>query len=124
MKKNDLLKYENCVAFVHWGIRGAKRNDHNKDTDGVPLDYLKPFRRVFSGHYHYRSKLENVQYIGSPLQQNFAEMGQDQGVLIYDSEKETVKLTPAEIEKRLPHMAGFLEQLKVAYLQFSDLDEM
>ncbi len=39
-------------------------------------------------------------------------------------EKETTKLSPAEIEKRLPHMAGFLEQLKVAYLQFSDLDDL
>ena len=39
-------------------------------------------------------------------------------------EKETAKLPPAEIEKRLPHMAGFLEQLKVAYLQFSDLDDL
>jgi hypothetical protein len=39
-------------------------------------------------------------------------------------EKETAKLPPAEIEKRLPHMAGFLEQLKIAYLQFSDLDDL
>ena len=39
-------------------------------------------------------------------------------------EKETAKLTPAEIEKRLPHMAGFLDQLKIAYLQFSDLDDL
>ena len=37
-------------------------------------------------------------------------------------EKKTANLPPEEIEKRLPHMAGFLEQLKIAYLQFSDLD--
>ena len=37
-------------------------------------------------------------------------------------EKETLKLSEAEIEKRLPHMATFLERLKVAYLQFSDVD--
>ena len=39
-------------------------------------------------------------------------------------EKETAKLTPSEIEKRLPHISGFLEQLKIAYLQFSDLDDL
>jgi hypothetical protein len=37
-------------------------------------------------------------------------------------EKETLKLTPAEIEERIPHMARFLDRLKVAYLEFSDVD--
>ena len=74
-------------AFVHWGIRGAKRNDWNTDKDGIPIEWLKDFRNVFSGHYHYRSKLQNVQYIGSPFQQNFGEMGQEKGVLVYDNEK-------------------------------------
>ena len=37
-------------------------------------------------------------------------------------EKETLKLTPAEIEERIPHMARFLDRLKVAYLEFTDVD--
>jgi DNA repair exonuclease SbcCD nuclease subunit len=74
-------------AIVHWGICGAMRNDRNKDTDGVPVEWLKGFRNVFSGHYHYRNKFENVQYIGSPLQQNFGEMGQEKGIIVYDQEK-------------------------------------
>jgi len=37
-------------------------------------------------------------------------------------EKETLKLTPPEIEQRLPHLAALLERLKVAYLEFSDVD--
>lgn len=37
-------------------------------------------------------------------------------------EKETLKLTDEEIEKRVPHMAKFLDKLKTAYLQFSDVD--
>ena len=35
-------------AIVHWGIRGAKRNDKNTDTDGVPVEWLKKFKQVFS----------------------------------------------------------------------------
>jgi hypothetical protein len=37
-------------------------------------------------------------------------------------EKETLNLSDDEIRKRLPHMAGFLDQLKDAYLEFSDVD--
>jgi hypothetical protein len=37
-------------------------------------------------------------------------------------EKETLKLSDEEIEKRIPHMASFLDRLKTAYLKFSDID--
>ena len=37
-------------------------------------------------------------------------------------EKETLKLSDDEIRERIPHMAGFLDQLKDAYLEFSDVD--
>ncbi len=94
--KKDLIKYKGYDAFVHWGIQGAKRNDWNVDCDGVPIDYLKGFRRVFSGHYHYRNKFENVQYIGSPLQQDFGEMGQDKGVIIYDNTKNETQFCEIE----------------------------
>lgn len=73
-------------AIIHWGVQGAMRNDSNKDSDGVPLEWLNVFRNVFSGHYHYRNALGNLQYIGSAYQQNYGEMGQDKGILIYNSE--------------------------------------
>ena len=37
-------------------------------------------------------------------------------------EKETLKLSDDEIDKRIPHMSTFLEQLKQAYETFSDVD--
>jgi len=87
---------KDIVLFVHWGIRGAKRNDHNTDADGVPAEWLKDYKRVFSGHYHYRNQFENIQYIGSPFQQNFSEMNQDKGVLIYDAETDEVRFIEIE----------------------------
>ena len=88
--------YEGKIAFVHWGIRGAMMNDWRKDDEGVPAEWLKPFKKVFSGHYHYRNSFENVQYIGSPMQQNFAEMGQDKGVMIVDLETAEHTFVPIE----------------------------
>jgi hypothetical protein len=84
------------TAVVHWGIQGAKRNDWNVDTDGIPLEWLAKFRRVFSGHYHFRNALGNVQYIGDPYQQNHAESNQPKGVILYDNSKD--KISFVEIE--------------------------
>jgi hypothetical protein len=37
-------------------------------------------------------------------------------------EKETMKLSDREVEERIPHITSFLDSLKQAYVQFSDLD--
>jgi hypothetical protein len=37
-------------------------------------------------------------------------------------EKETLKLSEEEVDKRIPQMSVFLEQLKLAYETFSDVD--
>ena len=73
------------VAVVHLGIKGAMINDWRADTEGIPAKWFSKFKRVFSGHYHYRNAFDNVQYIGSPYQQTHAEAGQEKGVLIYDT---------------------------------------
>ena len=105
----DVTKDRDMDLYVHWGVLGALMNDFKKDTTGVPVEWLKGFRNVFSGHYHYRSKIENVQYIGSPFQQNFNEMSQEKGMLLYENNKVSFK----EIEKTSKHYeveVGFKEE--------------
>lgn len=87
-----------AYAVAHWGVRGAMRNAGNVDTDGVPVEWLTKFRRVFCGHYHYRNSFANVQYIGSPMQQNFGEMGQEKGILLFDYEDGLEKLSFVELK--------------------------
>jgi DNA repair exonuclease SbcCD nuclease subunit len=77
-------------AVVHWGIQGAMMNEGHPDSEGIPSDWLSPFRRVFSGHYHYRNEFKNIQYIGSPMQQSFGEINQKKGVLLYDDSKNKI----------------------------------
>jgi len=84
------------VAFVHLGFQGAMMNDSYRDTEGVPIEWFNKFLAVFSGHYHYRNKIKHVQYIGSPMQQNFSEMGQEKGVLIYDSALKKTEFIPID----------------------------
>lgn len=97
---------KNKALFVHWGIQGSYRNDSNIDTDGIPVDWVSEFKIVISGHYHYRNKIKNIQYIGSPLQQTFAEMGQDKGGIIYDYDSNSIEFveikgTPKHYEVKI-----------------------
>lgn len=79
------------VLFVHAGIRTAWRNDKSQDTDGIDIKLFKPFSRVFTGHYHYRHEVGNVQYLGSTYQVSHAEAGQAKGYWIYDDETDEAK---------------------------------
>jgi len=101
--KSISSKRKKKIAITHWGFIGAHRNDTNIDTDGIPTEWMSEYHQVFCGHYHYRNSIDNVQYIGSPLQQNFGEMGQDKGVLVYDTKTgetvfEPIHSTPKHYE--------------------------
>lgn len=118
MKAEKIEKYlskvkgkESKALFVHWGIQGSYRNDSNIDTEGIPTDWVDEFKIVISGHYHYRNKIKNVQYIGSPLQQTFAEMGQSKGGIIYDYSTNKVEFveikgTPKHYEVKIDLTEG------------------
>lgn len=80
----DALEADPSALFVHAGIKSAFRNDKSRDTDGISIDLFRDFKMVFSGHYHFRHEIENVQYIGSTHQHSHAEMGQDKGFILYN----------------------------------------
>lgn len=88
-------------AVCHWGIKGARRNGGNVDDIGVAPEILKRFDKVFCGHYHYRNSFANIQYIGSPMQQNFGEMDQEKGILVFDTK--TKKQTFIELTSPPKH---------------------
>jgi DNA repair exonuclease SbcCD nuclease subunit len=91
-----LSKRKKLDAVVHWGITGAMMNDGYADPEGVPVELLSPFRTVWSGHYHYANKIKNVQYIGSPFQQNFGEMNNIKGCWLWDKVKNKSEFIPIE----------------------------
>ena len=101
------------IAFVHTGFKGARRNEGSVDTDGSETRLVSEYRHVFSGHYHYRHSVKdtNIQYVGSPMQHTFAEMGQAKGYLIYDDVTGVVKFnripgTPVHYETRVDAATG------------------
>lgn len=58
--------------YVHQGINGALANPAE---DELPAHLFEPFDKVFAGHYHNRTKIDEteIEYIGSSRQFNFGE---------------------------------------------------
>lgn len=50
---------------------------------------ISPFRAVVSGHCHKHQRLDNIWYVGSPLQMDFNDEGDDRGFMIYETEQFT-----------------------------------
>lgn len=78
------------AVFVHWGIRGGMKNAGHADTDGVPQEWLSDFPVVYSGHYHMHGEIRGTKivYVGSPMEQDFSEIGSPKGGVLIGSDSE------------------------------------
>eukprot|EP01114_Cavostelium_apophysatum_P016743 TRINITY_DN4822_c0_g1_i1.p1 TRINITY_DN4822_c0_g1~~TRINITY_DN4822_c0_g1_i1.p1 ORF type:complete len:1079 (+),score=321.61 TRINITY_DN4822_c0_g1_i1:140-3376(+) len=82
------------VGFGHLAIDGAKRyHSVSKPYEGpTGAGAFAGLKRVFSGHFHVHQKLgRNFVYVGSPLQFNFGDSGDERGIVIYDTAKDIFK---------------------------------
>lgn len=53
---------------------------------------FSPLKRTFSGHFHLHQTLPGqFVYVGSPLQFNFGDAGDERGIVIYDTESDTFR---------------------------------
>ena len=98
------------VALVHTGVHGAFKNDGTLDDFSIHPEAFKDFRMAFSGHYHNRILYgTNFQFIGSPMQHTFSEMGQDKGVLIYNRKLNKYKFVEIPGPKHKEVSAEFVD---------------
>lgn len=85
------------VLFGHIALDGAQLNTFYKTQAEVSVEYdgdmvkvdtnqFTPWERVFLGHYHGEQRIGHVEYVGSPLQLNFAEAYQEKHVVILDTD--------------------------------------
>lgn len=94
--KNSLKK----ICMGHLSISGflmmsGMSCDH---SDFSSSDFLK-YRRVFSGHFHWRSSQKNIDYLGSPYQLNWSDVGNDRGFHLYDTESDDLSFVHNPLEQ-------------------------
>ena len=73
------------------------------DHGGLESSVFEKYDRVWSGHFHHRSKRGNVQYLGNPYQMFWNDYKDTRGFHIYDTETDKLRFieNPFEIFQKV-----------------------
>jgi DNA repair exonuclease SbcCD nuclease subunit len=82
---NCINENRDCnIIFSHMNIAGMNFNRYVVVKDGIETQNIETFKRVFSGHIHYRQEKNNIIYVGSPYQLDRGDINNNKGVYLYD----------------------------------------
>ncbi len=87
-----LLSAEAATCMGHFEIEGAMMNPQVMCHNGLDHSYLKRFETVYSGHYHHKTALKNIIYLGAQMQFTWMDYGDEKYFHIFDTE--TTEMLP------------------------------
>ena len=86
------------VCCGHLELTGFEVTPGMKMDHGMDPQLFHRFKRVWSGHYHHKSKKGNVQYLGNPYQMYWNDYKDRRGFHIYDTESDRLKFVENPFE--------------------------
>jgi len=91
------------ICCGHLELTGFEVTPGMKMDHGMDPKLFHRFNRVWSGHFHHKSKNGNVQYLGNPYQMFWNDYKDTRGFHIYDTESDRLKYikNPFEIFDKL-----------------------
>ena len=100
------------IMCGHLECDGFEVTPGMKFEGGFNVSDFKNFKRVWSGHFHHKSKHGNVQYLGNPYQMFWNDYKDTRGFHIYDTESDKLKYikNPFEIFDKI-----FYDDARVDY---------
>ena len=91
------------IMCGHLECDGFEVTPGMKFDGGFKVSDFKNFKRVWSGHFHHKSKHGNVQYLGNPYQMFWNDYKDTRGFHIYDTKSDKLKYikNPFEIFEKI-----------------------
>jgi DNA repair exonuclease SbcCD nuclease subunit len=91
------------ICCGHLELTGFEVTPGMKMDHGMDPKLFHRFNRVWSGHFHHKSKNGNIQYLGNPYQMFWNDYKDTRGFHIYDTESDRLKYikNPFEIFDKL-----------------------
>jgi len=116
----DNSKSDICCG--HFEIAGFPMYRGMHAEEGLSHDMFAKYERVWSGHYHTRSKAENIEYIGTPYEMTWQDAGDPKGFSVFDTE--TRELTfiqnPFTIHEKLEYNDKGQEPVDLTTIDIKD----
>lgn len=82
------------VCMGHLNLAGFPMARGLMNTDGMDRNVFGRFDMVFSGHFHTRSHMDNVWYLGSPFEQTWIDYGEERGFHVFDTDTLELEFIP------------------------------
>ena len=74
------------LCFGHFEIAGFPMYKGMVGNHGLSHEMFSKYERVLSGHYHTRSKQENIEYVGTPYEMTWQDYNDPRGFSVFDTE--------------------------------------
>jgi hypothetical protein len=74
------------LCFGHFEIAGFPMYKGMHSEEGLSHEMFAKYERVLSGHYHTRSKAENIEYVGTPYEMTWQDAYDPRGFSVFDTE--------------------------------------
>jgi len=106
------------VLISHLGVNEAQLSSGKCGVDKITFQSLsQQFKTIVLGHYHKPQELSNdksqLVYIGSCIQENWGEAGEDKRYVIYDDETNDIKfIENKNYPKFMVHIAETVDEVK------------
>jgi len=107
--KKIITKYEETnkkqydLCFGHFEINGFEIIKNLVEKGGLNQKMFEAFGEVFTGHFHIRNKIGNIQYLGSPYEITWNDYGTKKGLTIYDTENNKATFIENKISPKHEH---------------------
>lgn len=83
----EYIETTKCLfCFGHFEISGFELHKGQVHEGGLKPELFSKFHKVLSGHFHTRSKSDNIEYIGSPFEITWNDFNDARGYHIFDTD--------------------------------------
>lgn len=87
-------KSRSDLCFGHFEIAGFPMYRGMTAEEGLSHDMFAKYERVLSGHYHTRSKAENIEYVGTPYEMTWQDAYDPRGFSVFDTQTRQLDFIP------------------------------
>jgi DNA repair exonuclease SbcCD nuclease subunit len=88
---NHLENTKSEVLMGHLEINGFEAHPGHMFEGGLDRDIFSKFKRVFSGHFHHKSRNDNIYYLGNPYEMTWSDYNEERGFHLYDLDARKLK---------------------------------
>lgn len=97
---SDIKSGGTPYLVTHLGLSDAKLNSGISIVSDIKLSDLKQYTKCFLGHYHKPQEIGNSYYIGSPIQMDWGEKGDEKRYLLIDTDNNSIASIPTKGYKK------------------------